>query len=69
MDFSPVIAQVLGTLGWFIPLMMLTGLLKSPWAKGHIGAFLERLFACSTAVISQILHGFRPAWAWLPAPR
>ena len=37
MDFTPIIAQVWGTLGWFIPLMLLIGLLKSPWAKGHIG--------------------------------
>lgn len=36
MDFTPIIAQVWGTLGWFIPLMLLIGLLKSPWAKGHI---------------------------------
>jgi hypothetical protein len=35
MDFTPIIAQVWGTLGWFIPLMLLTGLLKSPWAKGQ----------------------------------
>ncbi len=45
MDFTPVIAQVWGTLGWFIPLMLLIGLLKSPWAKGYIGELLVRLFA------------------------
>ena len=45
MDFTPVIAQVWGTLGWFIPLMLLIGLLKSPWAKGQIGELLVRLFA------------------------
>ena len=45
MDFTPIIAQVWGTLGWFIPLMLLIGLLKSPWAKGHIGELLVRLFA------------------------
>ena len=45
MDFTPIIAQVWGTLGWVIPLMLLIGLLKSPWAKGHIGELLVRLFA------------------------
>lgn len=45
MDFTPVITQAWGTLGWFIPLMLLIGLLKSPWAKGHIGELLVRLFA------------------------
>jgi restriction system protein len=45
MDFTPVIAQVWGTLGWFIPLMLLIGLLRSPWVKGHIGELLVRLFA------------------------
>lgn len=45
MDFTPVIAQVWGKLGWFIPLMLLIDLLKSPWAKGHIGELLVRLFA------------------------
>jgi hypothetical protein len=45
MDFTPIIAQVWGTLGWVIPLMLLIGLLKSPWAKGHIG---ELLAACRT---------------------
>lgn len=28
MDFTPIIAQVWGTLGWVIPLMLLIGLLK-----------------------------------------
>lgn len=45
MDFTPVIAQVWGTFSWLIPLMLLIGLLKSPWAKGHIGELLVRLFA------------------------
>lgn len=44
MDFTPIIAQAWGTLGWFIPLMLI-GLLKLPWAKGHIGELLVRLFA------------------------
>jgi restriction system protein len=45
MDFTTITAQIWGTLGWFIPLMLLIGLLKSPWAKGQIGELLVRLFA------------------------
>ncbi|PTQ67076.1 nuclease-related domain-containing protein [Pseudomonas sp. GV071] len=45
MDFSPIIAQISGTFAWFIPLMVLVGLLKTPWAKGYIGELLVRLFA------------------------
>ncbi|MDB6048713.1 MAG: hypothetical protein JWR17_1459 [Pseudomonas sp.] len=45
MDFTPIVAKLWGTLGWFIPLMLLIGLLKSRWAKGHIGELLVRLFA------------------------
>jgi len=45
MDFTPIIAQAWGMLAWFIPAALLIGLLKSPWAKGHIGELLVRLFA------------------------
>ncbi|MDF3934661.1 nuclease-related domain-containing protein [Pseudomonas citronellolis] len=45
MDFTPVIAQFLSTFGWFIPLIVLMALLKSPWGKGQIGELLVRLFA------------------------
>lgn len=45
MDFSLLIAQVWGTLGWLIPVLLLIGVLKTPWAKGHIGELLVRLFA------------------------
>lgn len=45
MDFTPVIAQVWGMLVWFIPAVFLIALLKSPWAKGHIGELLVRFFA------------------------
>lgn len=45
MDFTPIIAQVLSTYGWVIPLILLIGLLKSPWVKGQIGELLVRLFA------------------------
>ncbi|WP_165673279.1 nuclease-related domain-containing protein [Metapseudomonas otitidis] len=45
MDFTPLIAQVWTTFAWFIPLMILIGLLKSPLGKGYIGELLVRLFA------------------------
>lgn len=45
MDFTPIVAQVAGTLAWFIPLIVLIALLKSPWGKGQIGELLVRLFA------------------------
>lgn len=45
MDFTPVIAQLWGTLSWALPLLLLITLFKSPWAKGHIGELLVRLFA------------------------
>jgi hypothetical protein len=45
MDFTPAITQVLDTLGFFIPLIPLIGLPKSPWAKGHIGVLLMHLLS------------------------
>jgi hypothetical protein len=45
MDFTPIIAQIARTFAWFIPLIVLITLIKSPWAKGHIGELLVRLFA------------------------
>jgi len=45
MDFTPVIAQFWGMLSWALPLLLLITLFKSPWAKGHIGEWLVRLFA------------------------
>ncbi|AYC32913.1 nuclease [Pseudomonas cavernae] len=45
MDFTPIIAQLWSTASWLIPLMLLIGLLKSPWAKGQLGELLVRLFA------------------------
>ncbi len=44
MDYSPIIGQVWGMLAWFIPAALLIGLLKSSWAKGHIGELLVSLF-------------------------
>ena len=45
MDFTPIITQLWSTLGPFIPVLLLIGLLKTPWAKGHVGELLVRLFA------------------------
>jgi len=45
MDFTPVIAQLSGMLAWFIPAVFLIAQLKSPWAKGHFGELLVRVFA------------------------
>ncbi len=45
MDVTPIITQVASTYAWFIPLIVLITLLKSRWAKGHIGELLVRLFA------------------------
>ncbi|WP_028238120.1 nuclease-related domain-containing protein [Stutzerimonas azotifigens] len=46
MDFISIITQVWGTYSWLVPLLLLLGLLNSPWAKGQIGELLVRLFAC-----------------------
>lgn len=45
MDYRVILAPLLDTMTWLIPAMLLIGLLKSRWAKGHIGELLVRLFA------------------------
>lgn len=45
MDYSVILRPVIDTMTWLLPAMLLLGLLKSPWAKGHIGELLVRLFA------------------------
>ncbi len=45
MDYSPIVGQVWGMLAWIIPAALLISLLKSPWAKGHIGELQVRFFA------------------------
>lgn len=45
MDFTPVIAQLWGSASWFVLVVFLLALLRSPWAKGHIGELLVRLAA------------------------
>lgn len=48
MDFTPVIAVLLGQLWYLLPLMLIATLIKTPWFKGMIGeAFINlgiRLF-------------------------
>lgn len=45
MDFTTIIAQHWGTLSWFIPLVILLLVLKTPGAKGYLGELLVRYFA------------------------
>ncbi|WP_071872455.1 nuclease-related domain-containing protein [Atopomonas hussainii] len=45
MDFSPIIAPLWTTVSWLIPLMLVIGLLQTPWAKGYIGELVVRLVA------------------------
>ncbi|SEL50461.1 Topoisomerase DNA binding C4 zinc finger [Atopomonas hussainii] len=45
MDFSPIIAPLWTTVSWLIPLMLVIGLLQTPWAKGYIGELVVRLIA------------------------
>ena len=43
MDISPVINQLLNTLWYLIPLVVVTGLFKSAWFKGVMGEFQVNL--------------------------
>jgi hypothetical protein len=45
MDFTHSFMQVWDALRWFIPPLLLIGLLQSRWAKGHMGELLVRLVA------------------------
>ena len=45
MDFSPIINEVLKTLWWVIPLILLLGYLKSPSFKGFLGEALVKITA------------------------
>jgi len=45
MDFSPIISQVVGALWYLIPIVILVGILKSPWFKGIFGEFIVNLSA------------------------
>ena len=39
---SPVFNQLLSTLVWVIPLMLVVSVLRSPWGKGHVGEWFVR---------------------------
>ena len=45
MDVGLILRPLIDSLFWLIPAALLIGLLRSPWAKGHIGELLVRLFA------------------------
>lgn len=45
MDVGLILRPLIDSLFWLIPAILLIGLLKSPWAKGHIGELLVRLLA------------------------
>ena len=40
MDFSPIISNVISTLSYFIPLIIIIGIAKSSWFKGVAGEFI-----------------------------
>ncbi|CAM3434815.1 nuclease [Pseudomonas floridensis] len=44
MNYSVILAPFLSQLVWLIPFVLLITLLKSSWAKGHIGECWVRLF-------------------------
>lgn len=45
MDLSPIINQLFSALWYLIPIVIFTGLLKSPWFKGIMGEFIVNLSA------------------------
>ncbi len=40
MDFSPIISNAVTMLLWFVPLLVVIGIAKSPWFKGILGEFM-----------------------------
>lgn len=45
MNFSPMVNQVIGALWYWIPIVILAAILKSPWFKGVIGEFMVNISA------------------------
>ncbi|RRV04784.1 nuclease [Pseudomonas sp. v388] len=45
LDAAAILAPTLEALRWLLPALFLISLLKTRWAKGHIGELLVRLFA------------------------
>ena len=40
--FQPVFHMLLSTLSWLVPLMLVVSILRTPWAKGHVGEWFVR---------------------------
>lgn len=45
LDAAVILAPALDALRWLLPFLIITSVLKTRWAKGHIGELLVRLFA------------------------
>lgn len=45
MNTHAILQPLINAMTWLIPMMLLVGLLKSPWFKGWVGEQLVRLFA------------------------
>ncbi|MHB8091353.1 MAG: nuclease-related domain-containing protein [Syntrophales bacterium] len=45
MNFSPMVNQVVGALWYWIPIVILAAILKSPWFKGVAGEFMVNISA------------------------
>ena len=43
MDFNLLFAPLFQMAWWLVPLMLVIGVLKSPWFKGHLGEFAVNL--------------------------
>ena len=43
MDITPLVHQILGTLWYLAPIVVLAGVVKSPWFKGIFGEFQVNL--------------------------
>lgn len=57
MDFGPVYQQLITAFWYLIPLVIIAGLIKSPWFKGKVGEFLVNLSArCFLDKFQNPLH-------------
>lgn len=45
MDFSPIYKQLIGAFWYLIPVIIVVGMIRSPWFKGKFGEFLVNLSA------------------------
>ncbi|MFZ6050181.1 hypothetical protein ACFW0H_29180 [Pseudomonas sp. CR3202] len=45
MNTLVILQPLLDTLKWLLPLMLLAGVMKTPWFKGGFGERLVRVFA------------------------